>query len=89
MEISAGCLLGSYQIRDRLGAGGMGTVYRATDTRLGRDVAIKVLPPRLADDPEALARFQREARMLAALNHPSIATIHGFDEFEGSYYLVM
>src|SRR5262249_41930980 len=67
----------------------MGTVYRATDSRLGRDVAIRVLPPRLADDPGAIPRFQREARRLAALNHPNIATVHGFEEFERTYYLVM
>ena len=89
MEIVPGYLLGSYRIREQLGAGGMGTVYLATDTKLGRDVAIKVLPPRLADEPESLIRFEREARMLAALNHPNIATIHGFEESGGTHYLVM
>ena len=79
MALSAGTRLGPYEILAPLGAGGMGEVYRATDTKLGRDVAIKVLPPEVARDPERLARFQREATLLAALNHPHIAAIHGLE----------
>jgi TolB-like protein/Flp pilus assembly protein TadD len=89
MELTSGSRLGLYRIQDQLGAGAMGTVYRATDTKLGRDVALKVLPQQLADSREDLARFEREARMLAALNHPNIATIYGFEESGGSHYLVM
>jgi serine/threonine protein kinase len=69
-----------YRITGKLGEGGMGVVYRATDTRLGRDVAIKVLPPAFADDPEAMARFEREAKILASLNHPNIAAIYGVED---------
>src|SRR3954463_15516836 len=69
--------VGPYQVQARLGAGGMGEVYRARDTRLGRDVAIKILPQAFTRDPERLARFEREARMLAALNHPNIGSIYG------------
>ena len=89
MEISAGTELGLYRIQAQLGSGGMGTVYRATDTKLGREVAIKVLPQRLADSPESLTRFEREARILASLNHPNIATIHGFEQCGDVHYLVM
>lgn len=78
-----------YRVVERIGAGGMGEVYRATDTRLGRDVAIKTLPEGFARDPERLARFEREARVLAALSHPNIATIHGLEVFEGVRFLVM
>jgi eukaryotic-like serine/threonine-protein kinase len=81
--------MGSYQILSLLGAGGMGAVYQAHDTKLGRSVAIKVLPSAFAQDPERLARFQREARMLASLNHPNIATIHGLEQSDGVHYLVM
>src|SRR5262245_12646381 len=80
MSIAAGTLLGSYQIVGALGAGGMGEVYRARDTKLARDVAIKVLPDLFAADAERLARFQREAQLLAALNHPNIATIYGLED---------
>ena len=71
--------LGPYQILDQLGAGGMGEVYRARDTRLNRDVALKVLTDALANDPEYLARFVREAETLASLNHPNIAQVYGFE----------
>jgi serine/threonine-protein kinase len=77
-----GTTLGGYRVLDKLGAGGMGEVYRATDTRLKRDVAIKVLPVSMAGDPERLARFQREAEVLAALNHPHIAAIYGFEDLD-------
>ncbi len=89
MNIADGSKLGLYRVQTQIGAGAMGTVYRATDTRLGREVAIKVLPQCLADSPDSLARFEREARMLAALNHPNIATIHGFEQCDGTHYLVM
>jgi len=79
MALAAGTRLGSYQVTGAIGAGGMGEVYQAHDTKLGRDVAIKVLPEAFAHDPERLSRFQREAKMLAALNHPNIATIHGLE----------
>src|SRR5580700_4907889 len=72
--------IGSYRITAKLGAGGMGEVYRARDTKLDRDVAIKVLPPALAEDPERLARFEREAKVLASLNHPNIAQIYGIED---------
>jgi Tol biopolymer transport system component len=81
--------LGAYQIVSLLGVGGMGEVYRARDTRLGRDVAIKVLPTAVADDPQRLSRFEREARVLAALNHPNIAAIYGFEESDGRRALVL
>ena len=75
-----GSKLGPYEITAKLGEGGMGEVYRATDTKLDRDVAIKVLPAAFAEDPERLARFEREAKLLAALNHPNIASIYGLEE---------
>jgi Protein kinase domain len=78
--LSPGSRVGAYEIVEQFGAGGMGEVYRARDTRLNRDVALKVLPPLFADDPERLARFEREARVLASLNHPHIAHIHGLEE---------
>jgi serine/threonine-protein kinase len=84
-----GARLGPYEILDLVGAGGMGEVYRARDTRLGRDVAIKVLPAAAASDEDALARFGREARAVAALNHPHIATLFDIGEHEGAQYLAM
>ena len=84
-----GRTLGHYRIIEKIGEGGMGEVYRATDARLGRDVAIKILPEAFARDPERLARFEREARVLASLNHPNIATIHGVEEAEGIRFLVL
>jgi serine/threonine-protein kinase len=80
MALPLGTRLGAYEITSLIGAGGMGEVYRARDTRLGRDVAIKVLPSQFALDPERVARFTREAQVLAALNHPNVATIYGFEE---------
>ena len=80
MALSAGTRLGPYEILAPLGAGGMGEVYRATDTKLKRQVAIKILPPSLAADSDRLARFQREAEVLASLNHPNIAAIYGLEE---------
>jgi len=80
MPLTAGTRLGPYEVLVPLGKGGMGEVYRAKDTKLGRDVAIKVLPDSLARDPERLARFEREAKVLASLNHPNIATIYGLEE---------
>jgi serine/threonine protein kinase/tetratricopeptide (TPR) repeat protein len=87
--LAIGSRLGAYKILARIGAGGMGDVYRASDTKLGRSVAIKVLPPGFIDDPERLARFQREARMLASINHPNIVTIHSFEEIDGVHFLTM
>lgn len=81
--------LGPYQISSLLGKGGMGEVYRATDTRLGREVAIKVLPRELSGDPERAARFEREARTLASLQHPNIASIYGYEEADGVRFLAM
>ena len=89
MALSANARLGSYQIIAPLGAGGMGEVYRARDTQLNREVAIKVLPDVFAADPERLARFHREAQVLAAFNHPNIAHIHGFESWDGIHGLVM
>ena len=89
MTIASGTNLGSYEVLAPIGAGGMGEVYQAHDTKLGRDVAIKVLPEAFAHDPERLSRFQREAKMLASLNHPNIATIHGLERSNGTSYLVM
>ena len=89
MTLSAGARFGPYEIADEIGAGGMGVVYRATDTKLKRDVAVKVLPESLATDEERLTRFQREAELLASLNHPNIAQIHGLEDADGAMALVM
>ena len=89
MALTAGTRLGPYEIADQLGAGGMGEVYRATDTRLDRTVAIKVLPEHLADDPQRRERFEREARAVSSLNHPHICTLHDVGEQDGIHYLVM
>jgi serine/threonine protein kinase len=78
-----------YKVTSKLGEGGMGEVWRAEDTKLGRDVALKMLPDGFAQDPERLARFEREARVLASLSHPNIAGIHGLEEVEGKRFLVM
>ncbi|HKE57078.1 MAG TPA: protein kinase [Pyrinomonadaceae bacterium] len=89
MTISPGTQFGRYEIRSKLGAGGMGEVYLAQDTKLRREVAIKVLPETVARDPDRLTRFEREARLLAALNHPNIASIYGLEEHEQKQLLVM
>jgi Tol biopolymer transport system component len=89
MPLPAGAKIGHYEVTAPLGKGGMGEVYRAHDTKLGRDVAIKVLPSRLAHDPERLARFEREAKVLASLNHPHIAQIYGIEESSAGRALVM
>jgi hypothetical protein len=89
MSLAAGARLGPYEIVAPLGAGGMGEVYRARDTKLGRDVAVKVLPAELADHPEALARFEREARAVAQLSHPNILAIHDFGRHDEVAYAVM
>ncbi len=89
MPLVTGTRLGAYEILAVIGAGGMGEVYRARDTKLGRDVAIKVLPEAFAADPDRLARFKREAQVLAALNHPNIAAIYGLEESGGASAIVM
>jgi tetratricopeptide (TPR) repeat protein len=89
VTVQIGTRLGPYEIIAALGAGGMGEVYRARDTKLDRDVALKVLPESFIHDPDRLARFQREAKVLAALNHPNIAHIHGLEESDGVRALVM
>lgn len=89
MALSSGTRLGPYEILSALGAGGMGEVYRARDTQLDRDVAIKVLPAAFVFDPERVARFRRESKMIAALNHPNIAAIYGIDETHGTAALIL
>jgi eukaryotic-like serine/threonine-protein kinase len=89
MSLSPGARLGSFEVVSAIGAGGMGEVYRARDTKLARDVALKVLPESLASDPERLARLRREAQVLAALNHPNIAAIHGFEDGGNIHALVL
>jgi len=89
MSMTPGRTLAHYTLREKIGEGGMGAVYRATDSRLSRDVAIKVLPEDVAKDAERLARFQREAQLLASLNHPNIAAIHGLEEADGQPFLVL
>jgi len=84
-----GQTLSHFEIVDKLGSGGMGDVYRARDTKLGRDVAIKVLPDEFSRDEERLARFKREAKVLASLNHPNIASIYSVEHSEGTHYLVL
>ena len=89
MALTPGTRLGQYEILSAIGAGGMGEVYRAKDSKLGRDVAIKVLHKAVAQDAERLARFEREARSLAALNHPNIVTIFAVEESGGTRFLAM
>ena len=89
MALAPGTRLGVHEIISPLGAGGMGEVYRAADTVLKRQIALKVLPPEVATDPERIARFQREAEVLAALNHPNIAHLYGIEQSNGTLALVM
>ena len=89
MPLAPGQKLAHYEILEPIGKGGMGEVYRARDTKLGRDVAIKVLPEEFARDRERLERFEREARLLAQLNHANIATLHGLEQHQGQPFLVM
>jgi len=89
MSLSPGTHLGPYEILAALGAGGMGEVYRAHDTKLNRDVALKILPPEFTHDPDRVARFRREAQVLAAVNHPHIAAIYGLEDEKGSQFLVL
>src|SRR6476661_6009609 len=89
MALSPGARVGSFEIVSAIGAGGMGEVYRATDSNLKRSVAIKVLPASVAGDADRLARFQREAEVLAALNHPNIAAVYGLEKTPDCTALVM
>ena len=88
MTIAAGSRLGPYEVLGQIGAGGMGEVYRARDTKLDREVALKVLPERLARDADALSRFEREAKAVAALSHPNILAIHDFGRHDGTVFAV-
>ena len=89
MALNRGTHLGTYEILAQIGAGGMGEVYRAKDQRLGREVAIKVLPDAVASSPDRLARFEREAKAVASLNHPHIVTLHSIEEVAGTRFLTM
>src|SRR5215471_4855670 len=89
MELTPGGKLGHYRLVEKIGEGGMGVVWRATDTTLDRDVAIKILPDLFAQDPDRLARFEREAKLLASLHHPGIATVHGFHHDSDVHFLAM
>ncbi len=84
-----GTTISHYKILEKIGQGGMGTVYRAQDTTLDREVAIKVLPEQFTQDPQRLARFEREAKLLASLNHPNIAAIHSFEHSDDVHFLVL
>jgi len=89
MSLESGTKLAHYEIFEPIGKGGMGEVYRAKDSKLGRDVAIKVLPEEFSEDEERLARFKREAKVLASLNHPRIAAIYGLEDWESTHFLVL
>ena len=89
MAITIGSRLGHYDVTALIGEGGMGQVYQATDTKLHRQVALKILPEAFATDPDRLAQFHREAQVLASLNHPNIAQIHGLEEADGIRALVL
>jgi len=84
-----GTTISHYKVLEKIGEGGMGVVYRATDTKLNRDVALKILPQQFASDSQRLARFEREAKLLASLNHPNIAAIYGFEEADDVRFLAM
>ena len=89
MPLTPGTTLGPYSVTAKIGEGGMGEVYRARDTKLDRDVALKVLPQAFTQDPDRLARFEREAKVLASLNHPGIAAIYGLEEAGNTRALVL
>src|SRR5262245_23505658 len=89
MSLQIGQQFGSFEITASLGKGGMGEVYQARDTRLDRDVAIKTLPEQLAADPDRLARLEREAKLLASLNHPNIGAIYGLEKFDSRHFLIL
>jgi serine/threonine-protein kinase len=89
VALAPGTRLGPYEVVAQIGAGGMGEVYRARDTKLSRDVALKILPTVFATDPERVARFKREAQVLATLDHPNIGAIYGFEDSEGTLALVL
>jgi eukaryotic-like serine/threonine-protein kinase len=89
LRLQPGTRVGGFEVLTAIGAGGMGEVYRARDSKLGRDVALKILPDSFTSDPERVARFRREAQVLASLNHPNIAAIHGFEESDGTQALVL
>ena len=89
MSLNPGTRLGCYEVVAQIGVGGMGEVYRARDTKLGRDVALKILPDAFAQDADRLARFRREAQVLASLNHANIAQIHGLEDSGSTHALVM
>ncbi len=89
MPVEPGTTVGPYAVSAKIGKGGMGEVYRARDTKLDRDVALKVLPDAFTSDPDRLARFEREAKVLASLNHPGIAAIYGIEEQDDTRALVL
>src|SRR5438093_12292414 len=89
MPVQTGATIGPYKVDREIGRGGMGVIFLAHDTRLGRTVALKALPEGVASDPDRLQRFEREARVLASLNHPNVAAIYGLEESEGRRYLVL
>src|SRR6516165_3307923 len=89
VQLAAGTRLGQYRIEEHLGMGGMGTVYKATDTTLGREVALKMLHPEMLEDPTNVSRFEREARMLASLNHPHIGVIYGLEAHDTMRFLAL
>ena len=89
MTLQSGQMLSHYRLVEKIGEGGMGVVWKAEDTKLGRAVAVKVLPPEFAEDKQRLARFEREAKLLAALNHPNVAAIYGLEAVDGVHFLVL